>query len=657
MATLTSENGSTRRLQGLLRHLSAHFIGLPVSEIGPGIEHALRQIVEFLDVDRCTLFEFSADGTELSALSSWARSGLQPFRPGAFQRQLPWYHAELLRGRRVVLAHMPDDLPAEALAERDYAVRSGMRSNLSIPIFVGDRPTCVLALGNFRHHRTWPAETIELLELTGELLAAGLNRKRDAAETSAAQALARDFFDSLDSMAAVIDRDGIILEVNESWRSAVDRGDLEKTTGVGIDYLGVCERALASGDEDAARSLNGIRSVLSGDSRRFLHEYSCPTPGGTRWFLLRVLPLNRPSGGAVIMHIDISERIASSRRLERSLAEVKRLTAILEEQNLYLKEEIQSDHDFENIVGNSASLRAVLARIERVASTNATVLLLGETGTGKELLAHAIHERSSRCAQPLIKVNCAALPPSLIESELFGHERGAFTGAMTTKKGRFELADAGTLFLDEVGDLGIELQAKLLRVLESGEFERVGSSRTRQVDARVVAATHRDLSEAVAQGSFRADLFHRLGGFPVHVPPLRDRAEDIPLLVWHFLVRCEREWGRRIDNVSPAVMAALCDYGWPGNVRELKNVVERAFILSPGDSLQLDPGSLGPAVTSPISEVDQTLDMAQRKHILQILEQCDWRINGPGNAAARLAIHPNTLRHRMRKLRIERPDH
>jgi len=300
-------------------------------------------------------------------------------------------------------------------------------------------------------------------------------------------------------------------------------------------------------------------------------------------------------------------------------------------------------------------LRSTLSRVERVAPTRASVLLLGETGTGKELLAHAIHERSPRFSRALIKVNCASLPGSLIESELFGHTKGAFTGAIKAKKGRFALADGGTLFLDEIGDLDLDLQAKLLRVLQSGEFEPVGSAETFAVDVRIIAATHRDLAALVRDAHFREDLYHRLNAVPVSVPPLRERREDIPLLVWHFLSKCEQEWGRRLDRVSSEVMEELRSYDWPGNVRELKNVIERAVILSPNNELRLDPGSVGPVPRGSVGQGDDRLDSVQRTHIRRVLDDCGWRINGRGNAAERLGLHPNTLRHRMKKLGIERP--
>ncbi|HET7218867.1 MAG TPA: sigma 54-interacting transcriptional regulator [Vicinamibacterales bacterium] len=337
-----------------------------------------------------------------------------------------------------------------------------------------------------------------------------------------------------------------------------------------------------------------------------------------------------------------------------SLATIERLNARLEADNVYLKEEIKTYHDFDEIVGESAPLRMALTRLAQVAPMNSSVLLLGETGTGKELFARAVHDRSRRRARALVRVNCAALPPTLVESELFGHEKGAFTGAVSMRQGRFELADGGTIFLDEIGDLSAEMQAKLLRVLQEGEFERVGSSRTKKVDVRVIAATHRDLETDVASGRFRADLYYRLSVFPISLPPLRERREDIPRLVWFFIHRHQRDLGRRITKVPQDVMQALQQHAWPGNVRELENVIERAMIRSTGDTLELDEtlGRRPAALPSPATE---TLDDIQRAHIESVLAESGWKINGAHNAAERLGIHPNTLRFRMKKLGIVAP--
>jgi len=341
--------------------------------------------------------------------------------------------------------------------------------------------------------------------------------------------------------------------------------------------------------------------------------------------------------------------------LRDSLAEIERLNSRLQAENRYLDEEIKSSHQFNEIIGESAVLRLALGRVEQVAPTGSTVMLLGESGTGKELFARAVHELSPRRKRPLVRVNCAALPAGLIESELFGHEKGAFTGAVAQRLGRFEIADGGTIFLDEVAELPLDLQGRLLRVLQEGEFERVGSSITTRVDVRVIAATNRDLEAAVRDGSFRVDLYYRLTVFPIALPPLRDRREDIPQLVWFFITRHQRRMGRQIKRVPRAAMEALQRYDWPGNLRELQNVVERAMIRSTGEELEIDEGLDGGRRRAATRSGDRTLATVERAHIEAVLDECGWRINGPGHAAEKLGLHPNTVRFRMKKLGITRP--
>jgi len=344
--------------------------------------------------------------------------------------------------------------------------------------------------------------------------------------------------------------------------------------------------------------------------------------------------------------VDVTTLRDTERQLQERVAEVEELRRRLELENLYLREEVKLIHRHGDIVGDSPAIREVLAQVEKVSGTGASVLLLGETGTGKELVAQRIHDLSPRRDRPMITVNCAALPPTLMESELFGREKGAYTGAVSREVGRFELADGSTLFLDEVGELSPDLQAKLLRALESGEFERVGSSRTLRVDVRVVAATNRDLAAAVREGSFRKDLFYRLNVFPIQVPALRERREDIPLLVWAFVEELGQSTGRAIEKIPQRAMESLQHYAWPGNVRELRNVVERSMILSRGGTLRLTLPEAGEAVAGePL-----TLDEAQRRHIRKVVEACGGRISGPGGAAERLGLKPTTLRSRMERL-------
>ena len=319
-------------------------------------------------------------------------------------------------------------------------------------------------------------------------------------------------------------------------------------------------------------------------------------------------------------------------------------------------DQVSYERRFEQVIGNSPALEAVLEQVERVAPTDSTVLIQGETGTGKELIAHAIHNISSRCGHSFVRLNCAAIPLDLLESELFGHEKGAFTGAIAQKIGRFELADKGTLFLDEVGDIPLALQPKLLRVLQEQEFERLGSARTHQVNVRLVAATHRDLPEMVKQGEFRSDLYYRLNVFPVLLPPLRARREDIPALVEHFVEIFGRRVGREIEHIPPETMSALGSYQWPGNIRELQNLIERAVILS-NDGVLPNPLPMPMPGTqaSIVSPTSTTLKDSERALILNTLQGVGWVIGGPKGAAAKLGLKRTTLIHKMHKLGISRP--
>lgn len=385
----------------------------------------------------------------------------------------------------------------------------------------------------------------------------------------------------------------------------------------------------------------------------------CCLPLVSRGKLLGVLTL-ASKGDAAFVQADltfltqVANQIAIA--LERSMAyeEIAELKRQLEKEKVYLEEEIRAEHDFEDIIGDSPSLRHVLKQIATVAPIDSTVLIHGETGTGKELVARAIHDRSTRKQRTFVKLNCAAIPAGLLESELFGHEKGAFTGAITQKIGRFELAHQGTIFLDEVGEIPPELQAKLLRVLQEQEFERLGSARTIRVDIRVIAATNRDLISAVEEKQFRSDLYYRLNVFPIEVPPLRQRKEDIPLLVRHFVDRLSRRMNKRFENIAATTMTALHQYNWPGNIRELANVIERAMILSEGSNLHVPLAELKQFSQRPSSS-PATLETAEREHIVRTLRVVNWVIGGPSGAASRLGMKRTTLISKMQKLGIARP--
>jgi formate hydrogenlyase transcriptional activator len=374
----------------------------------------------------------------------------------------------------------------------------------------------------------------------------------------------------------------------------------------------------------------------------------------------------------------IAGQIAIALRNAMSYERIEELNAQLAREKLYLEDEIRSDHLFEEIIGRSRALHRVLREIETVAPTDSTVLISGETGSGKELVARAIHQLSGRRDKAFVKLNCAAIPTGLLESELFGHEKGAFTGAITQRIGRFELATRGTVFLDEVAEIPLELQPKLLRVLQEREFERLGSTRTLRTDARLIAATNRDLAELVAEQKFRQDLFYRLDVFPIHVPPLRERREDIPMLVRHFAQQFARRMKRGIDTIPTETLEALTRYDWPGNIRELQNLIERAVILSTGPTLEV-PAFARAAAGKPVPAAGaaaerlasapraaagdhgaragdvETLEHIDRRHIINALERSNWVIAGPGGAAARLGMKRTTLQFRMRKLGIVRP--
>jgi formate hydrogenlyase transcriptional activator len=367
--------------------------------------------------------------------------------------------------------------------------------------------------------------------------------------------------------------------------------------------------------------------------------------------------------------VTLIERVASAVAVAAdncfAYEEVRALRDRLRAENVYLKEEIQQAHDFTEIVGRSPALSKVLSLVETVARTASTVLILGETGTGKELIARAIHDRSPRRDRPLVKVNCSAISAGLVESELFGHVRGAFTGAVGSRTGRFEIADGGTIFLDEIGELPLDTQVKLLRVLQEREIEPVGSSKARKVDVRVIAATNRDLEQDVAAGRFRADLFFRLNVFPIVMPPLRERQGDLALLAHFFADRFAREFGKPIERIDPAALQRLLAYPWPGNVRELSNVIERAVVLTRGPLLDVAPellpeGAAAPDVPTsadpaPSHAPAEKLEELERRHILQTLEKADWVIEGARGAAAALGMNASTLRSRMKKLGVRRP--
>ena len=438
--------------------------------------------------------------------------------------------------------------------------------------------------------------------------------------------------------------EGRYLDINESFLgvSGYSREELIGHTSL---ELGIWDNTEAR--EDFIRQMNSTDSLVNVETR--LHTKD----GGMRVLLSSAEKLDIAGQQCLLVaSSDVTERVANQRALQAALAELQELKNKLEAENIYLQEELKLDPTFGEIVGKSEPIRQLLFQIQQVAPTDTTVLITGETGTGKELVARAIHGASARRNKPLIKVNCGALSPTLIESELFGHEKGAFTGAVARKLGRFELANGGTLFLDEIGEIPAELQVKLLRVIQENEFERLGGTKTIKTDVRIMAATNRNLRAEVDRGSFREDLWYRLNVYPINVPPLRQRKEDIPMLVEHFVSSYARKFGKTITSVTPREMENLQRHTWPGNVRELANVIERAVIHTQTETLQVVDRFEPPEQRPPTSA--KTLEEVEREHIINVLENTGWRIEGPYGAAKILGLNPSTLRTRMLKLGIQR---
>jgi formate hydrogenlyase transcriptional activator len=529
--------------------------------------------------------------------------------------------------------------------QEKYAPREkGIESYFGVPLKAQDGQVLGHLCAYDEAAQTPDPRIVHIFEIFAGRAAAELERSRTDKELREKEHQLRDLFE-----------EAPIAYVHEAVDTRLIRANRAALRILGIkpeEVPFMYARTLIPDRPDAQRQLRGaLESIGRGtetsgvvlelrrkdDGRQvFIQWWSKPDPSGTY---------------TRTMFIDITDQILLQREQER-----------LQAQNVYLREEIKSVHNFEEMVGSSHGLAGVLRDVQRVAPTDATVLIMGETGTGKELIARATHSASKRADKPFIKVNCAALPAGLVESELFGHERGAFSGAIQRRIGRFELANGGTIFLDEIGEVSSDIQIKLLRVLQEQEFERIGGNQTIKSDVRVIAATNRDLPMAVASGAFRADLFYRLNVFPVKLPPLRDRAEDIPLLAQFFVQRYASKVGRQINTIEGKTIDRLLRYDWPGNVRELENIVQRALILNSTPVLSIGEDILPLARQAagrapPTRAVARTtdLDSVQREHILTTLRQSDWVVEGKLGAAVKLGMKPATLRHRMKKLGISRP--
>jgi PAS domain S-box-containing protein len=556
----------------------------------------------------------------------------------------PWCQESVLAGRAICLRSV-DEAPPEAATDVEMWRHFGIKSALTFPLSAGGGPVFgALGFNTQTRELAWPEEIVSRLRLVSQVVANALDRKRK-------DAYLRESEERLLLAAESAEIGMWALDVAEQRFWANDRG--HEIFGFAGDEDITLRRFLDSVHPNCRREVTEAvsRAVDGGDPVDIEYRFVMPD-GAERW----AHSCGRIQGASAVRPkrllgatIDVTERKNAEDELRRSYEEVSRLKHQLELENAYLMSEHQLLHGGGRIVGESPAIMEVLGLVEQVAPTGTTVLIEGETGTGKELVAQRIHELSPRSGRPLVKVNCAALPSTLVESELFGREKGAYTGAVSREVGRFEIADRATLLLDEIAELPFELQSKLLRVLEEGEFERVGSPRTIKTDVRVIAATNRDLQAEVEAGRFRRDLYFRIAVFPIRVPPLRVRRGDIPLLVWSIVQELGARMNTAVETIRREDMDRLQSYDWPGNVRELRNVVERALILCTGPTLRIGP----PASSSTNGGAAMSLDEAQRRHILKVLETVGGRIKGEGGAAELLGTKPATLRSRMQRLGID----
>ena len=643
------------RFEKTLSELSARFVNLPPDRVESQIAHELKMLANFFEVDRVTVFEISEIDQRLHTVHSFTRSNVAPAPSQIEFHRLTWAQKKLFNGEMVIFSD-PGELPPDAVAEKEFLQSQGVRSAVVVPLKADQSTLGLLTLTMLRRPKEWPRDLTPRIAVVAEIFANALARKQSEEALRQAKAFNRSTLDSLQYQIAVMDREGKILDVNKSWErfaKELDGGPLGRI-GTGLNYIDACRESACAGDTLSQTVLEGIQAVLEGKRANFFLDYPCDLSAGERWFSMGVIPFSGQKGGVIVSRIDITDRKQAENDLRKAYTEIARLKDQLEAESTYLQEEIKLERNFESIIGTSAAIKYVLYKVEKVAATDTSVLILGETGTGKELMARAIHNLSLHNARPLVKVDFASLPANLIESELFGYERGAFTGAQTRHIGRFEVANGTTIFLDEIGELPLELQPKLLRVLQDGEFERLGSTRTIKVDVRVIAATNRDLEAEVREGRFREDLFYRLNVFPITVPPLRDRMEDIPLLAQFLTEKVSKGVGKSIVQIPHSIIKTMQDYPWPGNVRELQNVIERAVINSSGPKLRLADDLTGPAHKAMPNHL-RTLQDIEIDHITRVLEETGWRIEGPKGAAVILDINPSTLRTRMRKLGIKKP--
>jgi len=700
MVTLKNEVGELQRFWRLIHEVTGRLVGALAAELDVAVDDCLAKIGQHFQVSQVGLGQWTKAGEILPALRTWGPNPVGHYLntagpgPEAFTRlcskgSLIWNNLEDLEELPQFQEHCRQ---VGAMAGAFWLHRD----------FGSHTEHLVMASAN---PKVWPKDTVACLATIAEVLFNAHYRRQAELETERLQRW-RQVLSKIAASLVKVSPNDVDAEINKALRQIGETADadlcillrhtdqdpsrLAQSHEWSADIINepyFCGASIADDYPWLAGQLKEGKLLLLSDPgdipREAEAEFELIEQIGIQSMVwapyeaahgahghIGLSTVNRTGHwpDAMVLQLgmigrvlaDAIDRQRTDLALAKAFNEIHNLKDKLLAENETLRQEIGESYSDDELIGKSHTFRSAMFQAQQVAATDSTVLLLGETGTGKGLIAHRIHKQSRRSHRPLVTVNCAALPATLIESELFGHEKGAFTGAISRKIGRFELADGGTIFLDEVGDLPTELQAKLLRVLQDGEFERLGSSTTKTVDVRVIAATNRDLDDLIEKGVFRADLYYRLGVFPIRAPALRERRSDIPLLVWFFISELQHRLGKTFDEISTRAMDALTSYDWPGNVRELRNIIERAMILSPGGALDLGawfPGNSGlKHSSSPAYErTGETIEEVERAHIEKVLVACDWKIRGQDGAAEHLGLKRTTLQSRMKKLGIERP--
>ena len=639
------------RFEEMLSTLSAHFVNLPPDRVESQIANELKMVAEFLEVDRATIFYLSEVDRKLRSVLSYTNTeaGVAAASSQVEFDQLPWIIQKTIDGEKIILAD-PDHLPAGAEVEKNYFHSHGLHSVAVIPLKAGQSTLGMLFLAMLRSRREWPAALILQFEMVADVFANALMRRK---------------------------HEESLLQAEKKYRTVADfTYDWEFWVKVDhtMEYVSPsCERVSGYTAQEFKDDPSLFKAIIVPEDRdlcdcHYRDSQRAPNPrtiqfrilrrdGQIRWIEHSCQPVTDDEGNLVgfrASNRDVTFRKLAEIDLRNAYTEISELKAHLEAESAYLQDEIKIELNFGSIIGNSDALKYALFKVEQVATSDSAVLITGETGTGKELIARAVHNASRYKNRPLVKVDCAALPANLIESELFGYEKGAFSGADARRIGRFELADGTSLFLDEIGELPLELQSKLLRVLQDGEFERLGSNKTIRVKVRIIAATNRPIETEVRAGRFREDLWYRLNVFPITVPPLRDRVDDILPLAKFFMDKMSRRMGKSLKDIPMPVIKSLQAYPWPGNIRELEHVIERGVINSSGTKLRL-MDDLSAPVHKDRPKNFKTLVDNEQDHITSILAETQWRVDGPKGAAVILDMRPSTLRSRMSKLGIKKP--